>query len=53
MADGDKRGRIILGELTHSAKSVLDNFVAISEGGDITGSNIAGDHCTLIGRHIG
>ena len=37
------RGGIITGELTWE-KSVLDNFVAISEGGDITGGNIAGDH---------
>ena len=26
-------------------KSVLDNFLAICECGDITGGNIAGDHC--------
>ena len=33
VADGDKRGWHY-----HGGKSVLDNFVAISEGGDITGA---------------
>ena len=34
------RGGIITGELTWG-----EIFVAIREGGDITGGNIAGDHC--------
>ena len=38
------RGGIITGELTWG-KSVLDIFVAMSKGGDITEGNIVGDHC--------
>ena len=43
-------GGIIAGELTWG-KFVLDNFVTISEGGDITGSNIEGDHCSLFAQN--
>ena len=47
MADGDERGWHYNEGINMGGKSVLDNFVAISKGGDITGGNIAGDHCSL------
>ena len=45
VADGDKRGWHYTWEINMGVKSVIYNFVAISEGGDITGGKIAGDHC--------
>ena len=38
---------LFIDNISYSSLFNLENFRAISKGGDITGDNIAGDHCIL------